>query len=145
MHEILQSNSALEARVLSIQRDANKHDECQGEPSFVVKPFTGEKKERIEEAICMWLGCWESNFELYPMLDSTKIAYVARELRGKAAAWWRGLRTLGKLPKTWTNFVIVFKGQFLQPPSRTEATQALMNLSSRKVSLLKDYVHHART
>ena len=42
------SDSALEARVISIQRDANRPDERQGEPSFVVKSFTGDKKERTE-------------------------------------------------------------------------------------------------
>ena len=105
----------------------------------------GEKKEKTEEAICTWLGRWESHFELYPTLDSTKIAYVGRELGGKAPAWWRGLRTMGKLLDTWTDFVTVFKGQFLQPPSRTEAAQALMHLSSRRFSSLEDYFHHART
>ena len=145
MTELRQSQSALEARVISLQRETNRPDERQGEPSFVVKPFTGDKKERTEEAICTWLGRWESHFELYPTPDSTKIAYVGRELGGKAAAWWRGLRTMGKLPDTWTDFVTVFKGQFLQPPSRTEAAQALMNLSSKKFSSLEDYVHHART
>ena len=136
--------SALEARVISLQNEINRPNERQGEPSFVVKPFTGEKKERTKKAICTWLGWWESHFELYPTLDSAKIPYVSRELGGKAAAWWRGLRTLGKLPETWTDFVTVFKGQFLQPPSRTEAAQALMNLSSRKFSSLEDYVHHSR-
>ena len=53
---------------------------------------------------------------------------------------------MGKLPDTWTNFVTVFKGHFLQPPSRTEATQAFMNLSIRKFeSSLEIYVHHTRT
>ena len=59
------------------------------------------------------------------MPDSTKIAYVGRELGGKATAWWHGFRTTGKLLDTWIDFVTIFKGQFLQPPSRTEA----MNLS----------------
>ena len=113
--EFRQSQSALEARVISLQNEINRPDERQGEPSFVVKPFTGDKKERTEEAICTWLGRWESHFELYPTPDSTKIAYVGRELGGKAAAWWRGLRTLGRLPETWTDFVTVFKGQFQQP------------------------------
>ena len=71
-----QSHNGLEAHVISIQNDINRPDERQGEPSFVVKPFTGDKKERTEEAICTWLGRWESHFELYPTPDSTKIAYV---------------------------------------------------------------------
>ena len=91
MTELRQSQSALEARVISLQHETNRPDERQGEPSFVVKPFTGDKKERTEEAICTWLGRWESHFELYPKPDGTKIAYVGRELGGKAAAWWRGL------------------------------------------------------
>ena len=95
-----QSHSAIEARVISTQSDTNRPDERQGEPSFVVKPFTGEKKERTEEAICTWLGQCESHFELYPMLDSTKIAYIGRELGGKVAAWWRGHCTIGNLPDT---------------------------------------------
>ena len=48
LHDIFtlrQSHSALEARVISIQCDANIPDERQGEPSFVVKPFTGENKK----------------------------------------------------------------------------------------------------
>ena len=68
------------------------------------------------------------------MLDSTKIAYVGRELGGKVAAWWCGLRTTRRLPDSWIDFVTVLKGQFLQPPSRTEAAKALMNLSSQKFS-----------
>ena len=76
MTELRQSQSALEARVISLQQETNRPDERQGEPSFVVKPFTGDKKERTEEAICTWLGRWESHFELYPKPDSTKIAYV---------------------------------------------------------------------
>ena len=47
-----QSHSALEARVISMQLNTNKPDERQGEPSFVIKLFTGEKKERTKEAIC---------------------------------------------------------------------------------------------
>ena len=111
LSEFRQSQSArLEARVISLQNEINRTDERQGEPSFVVKPFTGDKKERTEQAICTWLGLWESHFELYPTPDSMKIAYVGRELGGKAVAWWRGLRTLGRLLETWTNFVTVFKG-----------------------------------
>ena len=60
--EFWQSQSAFEARVISLQNDINRPDERQGEPSFVVKPFTGDKKERTEEAICTWLGRWESTF-----------------------------------------------------------------------------------
>ena len=86
MSELRQPQSALEARVISLQNETNRPDERQGEPSFVVKPFTGEKKERTEEAICTWLGRWESHFELYPTPDSTNIAYVGRELGGKVAA-----------------------------------------------------------
>ena len=91
------------------------------------------------------MGRWESLFELYPTPDSTKIEYVSRELQGKVAASWHGLRTTGKLPDTWTEFVTIFKGQFLQPPSRTEAAQTVMNLSSWKFSSLEDYVHHVKT
>jgi hypothetical protein len=54
-----------------------------GESSFVVKPYHDNKKERTEEAICTWLGCWESHFELHPKPDSTKISYITRELGGK--------------------------------------------------------------
>ena len=79
MTEFLQSQSVFEARVISLQNEINRPDELQGEPSFVVKPFTREKKERTEEAIYTWLGRWESHFELYPKHDSTKIAYVSRE------------------------------------------------------------------
>ena len=38
--EFRQSQSALEARVISLQNEINRPDERQGEPSFVVKPFT---------------------------------------------------------------------------------------------------------
>ena len=38
---------------------------------------------------------------------------------------------------------MVFKGQFLQPPSHTKVVE--MNLSNRKVSSLEDYVHHTKT
>jgi hypothetical protein len=62
-------------------------------PCFVVKPFHGDKKERTEEAICSWLGRFESHFELHPKPNSTKISYVARELSGKATTWWHELRT----------------------------------------------------
>ena len=94
------SHNALGARVISIKNDTNRLDERQGEPSFVVNPFTGDKKERTKEAICTWLGRWESHFELYPTPDSTNIAYVGRELGGKATAWWRGLCTTRKLLDT---------------------------------------------
>ena len=67
------------------------------------------------------------------------------QLGGKVVAWWRGLRTIENLPDTWTDFVTVFKGQFLQPPSRTKPAQPVMKLSSRKFSSLEDYVHHTRT
>ena len=86
MSEHRQSHIALKAGVISLQRNTNRPDEHKGEPSFFLKPFTGEKKERTEEAICTWLGQWESHFELYPKPYSTKIAYVGRELGGKAAA-----------------------------------------------------------
>ena len=79
LHEIpalWQSHNALEACAISIQNDTNRPDERQGEPSFVVNPFTGDKKERTKESIYTWLGRWESHFKLYPMLDSTKIAYI---------------------------------------------------------------------
>ena len=38
--ELWQSHGTLEAGVISIQQETNRLDECQGEPSFVVKPFT---------------------------------------------------------------------------------------------------------
>ena len=41
-----QSHNALEARVISIQKDTNRPNERQGESSFVIKPFTGDTKER---------------------------------------------------------------------------------------------------
>ena len=50
MSKLRQSQSALEACVISLQRETNRPNERQAEPSFVVKPFTGEKKERTEEA-----------------------------------------------------------------------------------------------
>ena len=49
--EFRQSQSALEARVISLQNEINRPYERHGEPSFVVKPFTGETKERTEDAI----------------------------------------------------------------------------------------------
>ena len=97
MTKLWQSQSALEARVISLQREANRPDEWQGEPSSVIKQFTGDTKKRTEEAIYALLGRWESHFEFYPTLDSMKIAYVGRELGGNAVAWWHGLRTQGKL------------------------------------------------
>ena len=42
MSELWQSQSALRARVISLQRDTNRPIERQGEQSFVVNPFTGE-------------------------------------------------------------------------------------------------------
>ena len=71
---------------MSLQNETNRPDEHHGEPSFVVKPFTGEKKERTKEAISSSLGRWESHFDLYLTPDSTKIAYVSRELKDKATA-----------------------------------------------------------
>ena len=93
--ELQQSHSALEAWVISMQRNTKKPDERRGEPSFVVKPFIGEKNERTEETICTWLSRWEFHFELCPKPDSTKIAYVGRELGGKAVAWYCGVHTMG--------------------------------------------------
>ena len=43
MTEFRQSQSALEARVISLQNEINRPDERQGEPSFVIKTFTGKK------------------------------------------------------------------------------------------------------
>ena len=54
--EFQKSHGALEAYVISMQRDTSRLDKCQGELSFVVKPITREKKERTEEAIGTWLG-----------------------------------------------------------------------------------------
>ncbi len=145
LSELRKSHGALESRVSDMHTNANMKDDSQGEPSFAVKPYTGDKKERTEEAISTWLGRWESHFELHPKPDITKIAYVSRELGGKAAAWWRGLRIAEKLPTSWADFVNTFKKQFLQPPSATEAAQSLLTLSSRKFPSLEDYVHHVRT
>ena len=64
--EFRQSQSPLEARVISLHNEINRPNERQGEPSFVVKPFTGDKKERTEEAICTWLGRWESHLSSIP-------------------------------------------------------------------------------
>ena len=113
----------------------------EGEPSFIVMPFNEDKKERIKEAISTWLG----RCELHPKPDVVKIGYVDRELGGRAAAWWRGLRTAKNLPTTWEGFVDVFKKQFLQPPSQTEQAQHLLTLSSKSFTSLEDYVHHALT
>ena len=49
----------------------------EGEPSFVVTPFKGDKKERTEEAINTWLGRWESHCELHPKPDAVKIGYIS--------------------------------------------------------------------
>ena len=43
--ELRQSHGSLEACVISMQCDINRPDERQGEPSFVIKPFTGEKRK----------------------------------------------------------------------------------------------------
>ena len=45
MTEFRQSQSALEARVISLQNEINRPDERQGEPSFVIKPFTRKKRK----------------------------------------------------------------------------------------------------
>ena len=72
-----QSHGSLEAQAISMQHNTYKPNEDLGEPSFVVKPFTGEnKEERTKESIYTWLGRWESHFKLYPTRDSTKIVYV---------------------------------------------------------------------
>ena len=139
--EMRQANMALEKKFQELTIESKK----EGEPSFVVTPFKGDKKERTEEAISTWLGRWESHFELHPKPDAVKIGYVGRELGGRAAAWWRGLRTAKNLPTTWEGFVDVFKKQFLQPPSQTEQAQHLLTLSSKPFTSLEDYVHHART
>ena len=90
----------------------------EGEPSFVVTPFKGDKKERAaEEDINSWLGHWESHFELHPKPDAVKIGYVGSELGRRAAAWWHRLRTAKNLPTTWEGSIDVFEKQFLQPPS----------------------------
>ena len=96
---------ALEKKFQELTIESKK----EGEPSFVVTPFKGDKKERTEEAISTWLGRWESHFELHPKPDAVKIGYVGRELGGRVVAWWRGLRTAKNLPTTWEGFVDVFK------------------------------------
>ena len=58
----------------------------EGEPSFFVMPFKGDKKEKTEEAISTWLGRWESHFELHPKPNVVKISYVGRDLGGWATA-----------------------------------------------------------
>ena len=40
----------------------------------------------------MWLGHWESHFELHPKPNHTKIVYAIRELGAKATTWWREFR-----------------------------------------------------
>ena len=116
LSELRKSHGALESRVSDMHTSANMKDDSQGEPSFAVKPYTGDNKEHTEEAISTWLGHWESHFKLHPKPDITKIAYVSRELGGKAAAWWCGLRIVEKLPTSWADFVTTFKKKFLQPP-----------------------------
>ena len=46
------------------------------------KAIYEKQKEIIGKTICKWLDQYESHFELYPRLDSTKIAYFDRELGG---------------------------------------------------------------
>ena len=112
-----QANMALGKKFQELTIESKK----EGEPSFVVTPFKGDKKERTEEAISTWLRRWESYFELHPKPDFVKNGYVGRELGGRAAAWWRGLRTAKNLPTTWEGFVDVFTTTF---SNRTSATLA---------------------
>ena len=74
--EMRQANMAFE----NIFRELTIKSKKEGEPSFVVMPFKGDKKERTEEAISTWLGHWESHFELHPKIEVVKIGYVGREL-----------------------------------------------------------------
>ena len=103
------ANMALEKKFQELTIESKK----EGEPSFVVTPFKGDNKERTEEAINTWLGCWESHFGLHPKPDVVKIGYVSPELGGRASAWWCGLRTAKNLPATWEGFIDVFKKRFL--------------------------------
>ena len=57
-----------------MQTNLKTKDEQHGEHSFVVMSFQVERKERTKEAICTWLGRWESHFKLHPKPDSTKYA-----------------------------------------------------------------------
>ena len=99
--------------MLDMQFNSSLKDDKQGEPSLVVKPYIGDKKEQIDEAIITCLGRWESHFKLHPKLDHTKICYASRELGGKATTWCCGLHNAQKLPSAWDNCVDLFTKTFL--------------------------------
>ena len=60
-----------------MQMNVETKDDQSDEPSFIVKPFQGQNKERTKEEFCTCLGHWESHFELHRKFDSMEIA-----------AWW---------------------------------------------------------
>ena len=103
--EMRQANIALEKKFQDLTIGSKK----EGESSFIVTPFKGDKKERTEEAISTWLRRWESYFELHPKPDFVKNGYVGCELGVRVVAWWCDLRTTKNLPTTWEGFVYVFK------------------------------------
>ena len=72
---MIQANKALEKKFKELTIQSKNEDE----PSFVVTPFKGDKKERTKEAINTCLGHWESHFELHSKPDAVKIGYVGRE------------------------------------------------------------------
>ena len=110
-------------------------DDKQGEPSFVIKLYTSDKKEWTDETISTWLGHWESHSKLYLKPNNFEIVYASHDLGGKVVAWWCGLHNAQKLPTVGDDFVDIFKKQFLQPPSKTETTKNLLTL------LVGNFIH----
>ena len=72
MAKVQQANMALEKKFQELTFESKK----EGEPSFIVTPFKGDKKGRTKEAISTWCGRWESHFDLHPKVDAVKIGYL---------------------------------------------------------------------
>ena len=123
LSELRKSHGALESRVLDMHTNANMKDDSQGEPSFAVKPYTGDKKERTEEAIITWLviGSRISNF--IPSLISLRLPMlvVSSGVRLPPGDMGFALRR---------NYQLL--GLTLSPPSRSSFYNLLLRLKQHK-------------
>ena len=128
----MKSHEVLESRLLDAHVNYSLKEDMQGESSFVVKPYIGDKKEHIEETISTWLGHWEFHFELHPTSDH---ANVSHELGGIGFAWdW-----------CMDDFVNIFKKQLLQPPFEIEPTQHLPFLAGNFLLLNQNQVSKVKS
>ena len=100
--------------------------------------FKGEEKERNKDAVDTFLSKWAEIHDMRNTHDKVKPLHTSLSLEGKAYKWWMAYKPNEK-PKTWAEFEIDFRKEFL-PSNERQRNWKAWDLCKQKHRSLTQYV-----